>query len=169
MSAIRRPYFNRVALRSHAFCSVAREPAGRPALPYSRPFRRARPAGRGPFSVSALYFQEPQPSMSRVGNPYDNAKAESFMKTLKQEEVGGRDYRDLNQARDAIGTFIEDVYNRQRLHSALACRPPVEFEGKLQQLAAAAQRPQAVADATSLSFRVSPQGCTPTAFHCCLQ
>jgi transposase InsO family protein len=91
-----------------------------------------------------------QPSMSRVGNPYDNAKAESFMKTLKQEEVDGRNYRDLNQARDAIGAFIEDVYNRQRLHSALAYRPPVEFEGNLQQLAAAAQRPQAVADATSL-------------------
>jgi putative transposase len=91
-----------------------------------------------------------QPSMSRVGNPYDNAKAESFMKTLKHEEVDGRNYRDLNQARAAIGGFIEDVYNRQRLHSALAYRPPVEFEANLQQLAAAAQRPQAVADATSL-------------------
>jgi putative transposase len=90
-----------------------------------------------------------QPSMSRVGNPYDNAKAESFMKTLKHEEVDGRNYRDLNQARAAIGAFIEDVYNRQRLHSALAYRPPTEFEANLQQLAAAAQRPQAVADATS--------------------
>ena len=83
-----------------------------------------------------------QPSMSRVGNPYDNAKAESFMKTLKQEEVDGRDYRDLSQAREAISAFIEDVYNRRRLHSALAYRPPVEFEKNIRDLAAAAQTPQ---------------------------
>src|SRR6266576_4203002 len=64
-----------------------------------------------------------QPSMSRIGNPYDNAKAESFMKTLKQEEVDGRAYRDAKHAREAIGVFIEDVYNRQRLHSSLAYKP----------------------------------------------
>src|SRR5229473_4302856 len=61
-----------------------------------------------------------QPSMSRVGNPYDNAKSESFMKTLKHEEVDGRDYRDISAARESIGRFIEEVYNRCRLHSALA-------------------------------------------------
>ena len=90
-----------------------------------------------------------QPSMSRVGNPYDNAQAESFMKTLKQEEIDGRDYRDLQHADAAIGAFIEEVYNRRRLHSALAYQPPAEFEANLQQLAAAPGRPQAVANATS--------------------
>ncbi len=89
------------------------------------------------------------PSMSRVGNPYDNAQAESFMKTLKHEEVDGRSYRDLEHAREAIGRFIEDVYNRQRLHSALAYRPPAEFEANLHQLAAAAQPPQAAAHPAS--------------------
>ena len=67
-------------------------------------------------------------SMSRVGNPYDNAKAESFMKTLKAEEVDGRLYCNLKEAEQCIGTFIEQIYNKQRLHSALGYRPPVEFE-----------------------------------------
>ena len=78
-----------------------------------------------------------QPSMSRLGNPYDNAKAESFMKTLKQEEVDGRNYRDLIEARTAIGAFIEEVYNRQRLHSALAYQPPAEFEANWRTIAPA--------------------------------
>ena len=67
-------------------------------------------------------------SMSRVGNPYDNAKAESFMKTLKQEEVDGSAYRDVTDARARIGCFIETVYNRQRLHSALDYLSPEEYE-----------------------------------------
>jgi transposase InsO family protein len=69
--------------------------------------------------------------MSRVGSPYDNAKAESFMKTLKQEEVDGRAYRDAVEARRSIGSFIEHIYNRQRLHSALAYLSPTEFETTL--------------------------------------
>jgi putative transposase len=69
-----------------------------------------------------------QPSMSRAGCPYDNAMAESFMKTLKHEEVDASDYQNLDHARSAIGQFIEGVYNRQRLHSALAYQSPTEFE-----------------------------------------
>ncbi len=68
------------------------------------------------------------PSMSRGGCPYDNAKAESFMKTLKTEEVDGSAYRDLAHARASVRNFIEEVYNRTRLHSALDYRSPVEFE-----------------------------------------
>ena len=70
-------------------------------------------------------------SMSRKGNPYDNAVAESFMKTLKYEEVYREDYRDLAEARASIEHFIEKVYNQKRLHSALGYRPPAEFEGTL--------------------------------------
>jgi len=99
--------------------------------------------------TALLAAHDIQPSMSRVGNPYDNARAESFMKTLKHEEVDGRSYRDLEHAREAIGHFIEDVYNRQRLHSALAYRPPAEFEAKLLQLAAAGRPPQAGAQTNS--------------------
>jgi len=70
-------------------------------------------------------------SMSRPGNPYDNAKAESFMKTLKTEEVNGKAYANIEDARRQIGAFIETIYNRQRLHSALGYKPPVEFEAEL--------------------------------------
>jgi putative transposase len=71
---------------------------------------------------------EIQISMSRRGNPYDNARAERFMRTLKEEEVHGTDYRDLEDARSRIGEFLEQVYNRQRLHSALRYLTPEEFE-----------------------------------------
>ncbi len=70
-------------------------------------------------------------SMSRAGNPYDNAKAESFMKTLKHEEVNARTYADIDDARRQIGAFIETVYNQKRLHSALGYKPPTEFEAEL--------------------------------------
>jgi len=99
--------------------------------------------------AAILEAHDIRPSMSRAGNPYDNAQAESFMKTLKHEEVDGRSYRDIDQAREAIGSFIEDVYNRHRLHSALAYRPPAEFEANLLQLAVTAQSLQAGAHITS--------------------
>jgi putative transposase len=70
-------------------------------------------------------------SMSRPGNPYDNAWAESFMKTLKAEEVNAARYENLEHAKTSIGTFIEAVYNDQRLHSALDYVSPAEFEARL--------------------------------------
>lgn len=70
-------------------------------------------------------------SMSRKGNPYDNAFCESFMKTLKHEEVYRNEYRDLKDAAACIGDFLERVYNRHRLHSALGYMPPDEFERNL--------------------------------------
>jgi len=78
--------------------------------------------------IAELATKGIQPSMSRPGCPYDNAMAESFMKTLKQEEVDGRDYRDLDHAQSAISEFLENTYNRKRLHSALGYRPPAEYE-----------------------------------------
>jgi len=86
-------------------------------------------------------------SMSRKGNPWDNAACESFMKTLKYEEVYRNEYRDLAEARASIGEFLEKVYNRKRLHSALGYLPPAEFEAQL-----AAQTVEAAA--RQLSLRV---------------
>jgi transposase InsO family protein len=70
-------------------------------------------------------------SMSRRGNPCDNAACESFMKTLKYEEVYRQEYRDLAEARSNIERFIEKIYNGKRLHSALGYVPPAEFERSL--------------------------------------
>jgi putative transposase len=82
-----------------------------------------------------------QRSMSRPGNPYDNAKAESFMKTLKAEEVDGRAYANLEDARRRIGGFIEHVYNADRLHSALGYKSPVAFENELRKTEPAMSKP----------------------------
>jgi transposase InsO family protein len=70
-------------------------------------------------------------SMSRKGNPYDNAFAESFIKTLKTEEVDCNEYATLAEAQVEIGGFIEGVYNPKRLHSALGYVTPVEYEEAL--------------------------------------
>ena len=81
-----------------------------------------------------------QISMSRKGNPWDNAACESFMKTLKYEEILRNEYRDLAEAYASIHEFLEKVYNHKRLHSALGYVPPAEFEAQL-----AAQKKEAAA------------------------
>jgi len=81
-------------------------------------------------------------SMSRRGNPYDNARAESFMKTLKAEEVWLQRYGTLEQARSSIGEFIDEIYNQRRLHSALGYRPPAEFEALARPAATERRNPQ---------------------------
>jgi putative transposase len=78
--------------------------------------------------VTMLRTHHMIPSMSRPANPYDNASCESFMKTLKQEEVYANTYRDLDHLRANIAAFIEQYYNRGRLHSALGYHSPEEFE-----------------------------------------
>ena len=93
-----------------------------------------------------------QPSMSRPGCPWDNAMAESFMRTLKREEVDGRAYRGEAEVRASIGPFIEVVYNGQRLHSALAYMTPEEYE---------ASQHRMLAERSVSNFPVSPMGCSP--------
>jgi transposase InsO family protein len=72
-------------------------------------------------------------SMSRKGNPYDNAQCERFMRTLKYEEVYLSEYETLAEAESSLSHFLEAVYNQKRLHSALGYVPPVEFEQSLNQ------------------------------------
>jgi len=78
--------------------------------------------------VKTLQAQHMVPSMSRPANPYDNASCESFLKTLKREEIYANEYRDLDHLHTKIEAFIDQYYNRCRLHSALGHRPPEEFE-----------------------------------------
>jgi putative transposase len=81
--------------------------------------------------VQVLKQHQMIPSMSRPANPYDNASCESFMKTLKREEIYANDYQDLEHLRAHIEEFIDQYYNRLRLHSALGYQTPEEFEQTL--------------------------------------
>jgi putative transposase len=102
------------------------------------------------------------PSMSRPANPYDNASCESFIKTLKREEIRTNWYNNLEHLRANIEIFIEQYYNQQRLHSALGYRSPEEFERQAQCRSGAADSRGAtitfVADRTQSSTRMPEQG-----------
>jgi putative transposase len=98
------------------------------------------------------------PSMSRPANPYDNAVCESFLKTLKQEEIYCNQYRDFEELSAHLEEFIENYYNRQRLHSALGYRTPEEFERDTTAAAATGALPAA---ATMEYFRPAPQADQP--------
>jgi putative transposase len=78
--------------------------------------------------ITALHENQIVGSMSRTGYPYDNARCESFMKTLKQEEISCQRYRTIEELRSHLAEFIDHYYNQQRLHSALTYRSPAEFE-----------------------------------------
>jgi transposase InsO family protein len=86
-----------------------------------------------------------QISMSRSGNPYDNAYAESFMKTLKHEEVSLWEYETMADVVERIQYFIEEVYNKKRLHSSIGYMPPEEFERLIME------------KSTSMACKPSPQ------------
>jgi transposase InsO family protein len=87
--------------------------------------------------IDMLLQQGMIPSMSRPGNPYDNAKCERFMKTLKQEEIYCSEYRDMEDLRANLSVFLDRYYNATRLHSALGYLSPDEFEKRAAQSATA--------------------------------
>jgi len=97
--------------------------------------------------VAVLNEHQMTPSMSRPANPYDNATCESFMKTLKQEEIYCREYRDLEDLETHLEEFLDRYYNQQRLHSALGYRTPEEFEEQ-----SAGQESEALVNAPKMSF-----------------
>ncbi len=107
--------------------------------------------------IAALTASRMMPSMSRPGNPYDNAFCESFMKTLKQEEIYCNQYADFEELSQHLEEFIGAYYNRLRLHSALGYRTPEEFERD-----AAAALPGASQDAASMKFFSPPLNQAPT-------
>ena len=92
------------------------------------------------------------PSMSRPAHPHDHASCESFMKTLKREEIYANEYRDLERLAESLEGFIESYYNRCRLHSALGYRPPEEFERQSEN----GNKQVTLAAATMTSFTLDP-------------
>src|ERR1700680_4993286 len=104
---------------------------------------RGVPYASGAY-VAVLHKHAMIPSMSRPANPYDNASCESFMKTLKREEIYANEYRDLEHLRENIAAFIDSYYNRVRLHSALGYKAPEEFEQ--------AAHPAALSQGATMSF-----------------
>jgi len=89
-----------------------------------------------PDYLEVLHAHGMVPSMSRAGCPYDNAACESFMKTLKQEEIYATEYQDLEDLREHLEEFLEQYYNCHRLHSALKYQTPASFEANLAALTA---------------------------------
>ena len=103
--------------------------------------------------VQLLQSRGVVPSMSRPANPYDNAVCESFMKTLKQEEIYCNRYRDFEDLSAHLEEFIDHYYNRQRLHSALGYRTPEEFERDTPNAAAS----EGVPEAATMKFFTPPK------------
>ena len=103
--------------------------------------------------VDLLQAHRMEPSMSRPANPYDNAACESFMKTLKQEEIYCHEYRDMPELSAHLEEFLDTYYNRRRLHSALGYRTPEEFENEKQ-----TQPEGTLAGAARMRFFQNPSG-----------
>jgi putative transposase len=97
--------------------------------------------------MHALHERGMVPSTSRPANPYDNATCESFLKTLKREEINANTYRDFAQLEQGVREFIEHYYNRLRLHSALSYQPPEEFEKHMAQ-----RRPETIRRGPMVTF-----------------
>ena len=121
--ALHRTLAARLAVRALEMAITARRPA--PGLVHHSD--RGIQYSSGEY-VSVLEKHHIVPNMSRPANPCDNATCESFMKTLRQEEIYCRDYTDLEDPEQHLGEFLDNYYNRQRLHSALGYRTPAEFE-----------------------------------------
>ena len=121
--ALDRTLASRLAIAALEHAIAQRQP--RPGLVHHSD--RGLQYARGDY-VAVLEKYGIVPSMSRPANPYDNASCESFIKTLKREEIYANKYDNVEHLRANIEEFIEEYYNRQRLHSALGYRPPEEFE-----------------------------------------